>query len=88
MIAIILLVCILFALAATAYFPGNEGGTYRPPRSRLQGPHRRADRVRNPNKLDTALRNRRWEVFARDYMTRATPETDTTSLPPPLSSGR
>jgi hypothetical protein len=80
MIAIILLVCILFALAATAYFPGKKGWTYRPPRSRLQGRHRRADRVRNPNKLDTALRNRRWEIFARG--------DTTSSAPPPIAGGR
>lgn len=64
MIATVLLVCILLALAATAYFPGDEGETYRPPRRRNQYCHRRADRVRNPNKLDAALRNRRWQTFA------------------------
>jgi len=49
MIATILLVCILLALAATAYFPGNEGVTYRNHR------HSHVARSRNPNKLDAVL---------------------------------
>ena len=79
MIATILLVCILLALAATAYFPGNEGATYRPRRCRIDR-RRRADRFRNLTEPDTALRYRRWETFARG---------DTTSrTPPPIARGR
>lgn len=76
MVATILLVFILSALAATAYFPGNEGATYGPRRCRIDR-RRRADRFRNPNKPDTALRHRRSETPAR---------VDT--APPPIARGR
>lgn len=78
MIGIILLVCILLALAATAYFPGNEGATYRPPQRESQDRHRRADRLRNPNKPDTALRNWRWTTVARGDTTPSSPPPTTT----------